>query len=139
MRVQFTALGRKATDRIKPFAQTRHRLEDYTQDFAERVVDVVKQYPPVPSLNYQRTYKLFRSWRVINASRGSEIRYQITNYATDPYQRPYAGLVVGQNTQLPLHASHGWRNIGAVIEQLGGRDRFRRGAQDIITAQMGAV
>lgn len=128
-KISFSAL--RIGRRIGISDTVRRRLEDYTQQFANEVVSTVREYPPVPSDRYQRTYDLYRGWSVRNVSNGGGIRYEIRN------SMPYAGLVHGPTNQWWAHRAHGWMNINQAIQARGGREQFRRGAQQIIDSSIG--
>lgn len=140
LRVGFTAIRQGVRAAKYRSGVVRIAVALNTEQFLERVIDRTRVYPPVPAgSTYQRTYELDRSWEVVDKSHGLGIAYAIENRARDPYGRSYAGLVHGPEGQWGVHASHGWRNIGDVMERMGGRGQFKRQTQEIITRLMGAV
>lgn len=72
----------------------------------EIIQELILSYPPeLPDQKYVRTYELMGGWNYhgpIDEPDGS-ISFTITNNATDPSGRVYAGLVQDENRQLLVH------------------------------------
>lgn len=132
VRVQFTAIRANAA-RI-PAPAVYEALHEYTRGYCAEVIMVVSVYPPPvqPGTGhrpYQRTFRLLRNWRLVDASAGSGIQYRIQNSVQDRWGRYYSGMVHGPSRQVSFHAEHGWENIKDHID----RPAFKAGAQTVIT------
>lgn len=133
-KVTFSALKRNV--KMKPTAQVRAQLHEHTKQFCIDVLSELAPYPPpIEEGEYRRTFHLLKSWRIKDISAGDGIRWSLYNAVRDKYGRYYSGYVHGAN-QTWFHRENGWRNITEVMASIGGRKRFEKGAQDIITKGM---
>lgn len=138
VRIQFTAL--RAGVKHIPAPQITAALTAYNEKFVQTIVDKTKPYPPVPAGSwYVRTGHLYRSWKVRPRIAGDAISFEALNPVQDPRGRYYSGYVHGPTYQWTWHRRHGWRNIGDVVQEVGGHTAFRIGAQQIITKMTGAI
>lgn len=130
-RITFSALKRNV--KMKPVAAIQKELNTHTRQFCIDVLSELAPYPPpIEEGDYQRTYRLLKAWRIRDISEGDGIRWSLTNPVRDRYGRHYSGFVHGTN-QTWFHADNGWRNITDVMQSIGGRGRFQKGVQDIIS------
>jgi hypothetical protein len=134
-------------------------MTQYTKDFAEDVMNWVREYPGLSGGahrktrarrgmkklrgsgliggEYQRTDRLYNAWRAIPTSSGNRISYELQNMVTDPtrHGRFYARLVHGGpdgSGQWWFHAQTGWRRLDEAVYKYGGRDGFKEGAGYIL-------
>lgn len=131
VRVQFTAIRANA-NRI-PAPQVYEALHEYTRGYCAEIIMKTSEYPPpVPPREgrkgYERTFRLLRNWRLIDASAGVGIQYRIQNSVQDRWGRYYSGMVHGPSRQVSFHAAHGWQNIKDNVD----RPAFKAGAQTVM-------
>ena len=154
IRVSFTAL--KTNFRPVPTALLLSRLDKYTKEYMQELMEWVRVYPPsrfgkaMPGESgavRERTYELLNSWLVKRTSRGDGISYSLENWARErdrPRGKYYARIVHGPGVGSPRGqgtnpdmAGFGWRNIDNAIEEIGTREEFRANAQFIINKVLG--
>lgn len=129
--VRFTAVVPKRR-RVGVNALVRKDLQSYVHSLAEGIKQDMQQYPPVPSdSRYVRTLRLQRNWRVTPTGTAPNIGYSISN-ATQ-YAPLVHGTITDPGRQFWAHTEHDWPTLLAVVERRGGRARFRRDTQAIIT------
>lgn len=138
-------------------------LKTYTREWAEDIVDDLKEYPPAPGGSfirrkqrrgykkligsgriggeYIRTYALRKAWKIEAKHSGNRIAYSISNMVRDKKRhRYYAVLVHGRadgSGQWWFHANTGWLRVDEAVNERGGRKGFRMGAQFIVEDHIG--
>lgn len=132
--VSFTAI--RSNVRYIKSAQIMSNADSFTHKWCEELIKDVKVYPEeYANPSYVRTYKLYLSWKIVPASKGFGIAYEVQNKVKDRYGRYYARLVHGGprgDGQWPHHDDTGWLRIWDVIYDLGGRKGFRDSVQHIM-------
>lgn len=132
--VSFTAI--RSTRRALNTKKMTKALDDYTYGFVREVVEYLSEYPEVDDTDYVRTLTLLKSWKIVKTrSFGANIGYRFENYARDYRGKYYARLVHGGprgDGQYWLHAANGWIRTDEAVDEIGGREGFRSGAQGVI-------
>jgi hypothetical protein len=135
VRVQFTAITPKR--RRRGFNdRARKQLTKFVHDWGEDIKAQLTHYPPVPTgSNYIRTERLKLGWKV--SPIGSRGNIGVAVYNRVPYTQYVHGTPTDPYKQRYYHGVHGWRTIVDILADMGGRETFRKEAQNVINHAIG--
>lgn len=142
LKLAFTAIRKNA--RLYRTDKLASNMDRYSATFVLLLEKSVKTYPaeyPQPQ-RYKRTFRLRNAWRTRRTSSGGNIQWTLSNAVQDRRSNVYyAARVHGTGTpndqsQMQKHKDWGWKNLYEELERMGGRGKFAKGAQAIITREL---